>query len=100
MFRTPVTPERVRERLEQLAAEHGNSLAELSAFLGRNKAYLQQFVKRGTPRRLDEDDRLRLAQFFGVDERELGAREPWAPVDQPARKVARAGKWPGAEAAH
>jgi hypothetical protein len=73
------TPEEVRGRLEQLALIHDRSLAELSRMLGRNVAYLQQFVRRGTPVRLDEDDRLRLAQLFKVDERELGAREPWTP---------------------
>lgn len=75
----PATPEQVRSRLEQLATEQGRSLAELSRLLGRNVAYLQQFVRRGTPERLDEDDRLRLAQLFQIDERELGAREPWRP---------------------
>lgn len=49
--------------------------------LGRNPAYLQQFVACGSPRKLDEDDRLKLAQFFQIDERELGARDPWSPAD-------------------
>lgn len=40
--------------------------------LGRNLAYLQQFVRRGTPRRLAENDRRLLAEFFGVDETLLG----------------------------
>jgi hypothetical protein len=69
----------VRRRLSDLSAEHHISLAYLSRLIGRNAAYLQQFVNRGTPRRLDEDDRLVLAKFFNVDERELGAREPWKP---------------------
>jgi len=44
----------VRSTLAGLADEAGTSLAWLSRALGRNDAYLQQFVKRGTPRRLDE----------------------------------------------
>jgi transposase-like protein len=68
-----------RLRLTQLAADRGASLASLSRMIGRNAAYLQQYVERGSPRRLGEDDRLALAQHFMVDERELGAREPWAP---------------------
>lgn len=72
-------PDEARRRLEAIVEASGHSLAELSRFLGRNEAYLQQFIKRGTPRKLGEDDRLRLAQFLGVDERELGAREPWSP---------------------
>lgn len=73
-------PDQVRKTLEQLAIERGESLGALSRMIGRNDAYLQQFIRRGTPSRLAEDDRLRLAQFFGVDERMLGAREPWAPA--------------------
>jgi repressor LexA len=38
----------VGETLEQLAAARGVSLSELSRLIGRNLAYLQQFVRRGT----------------------------------------------------
>ncbi len=62
-----------RHRLRALAAARGDSLAALSAMLGRNTAYLQQFVTRGSPRRLDAEDRRRLADYFGVEEVELGA---------------------------
>ncbi len=62
-----------RARLRDLALERGASLAALSAMIGRNPAYLQQFVTRGSPRALLPDDRRRLADFFGVDEVELGA---------------------------
>lgn len=64
-----------RERLVALAAERGVSLAQLSAMIGRNPSYLQQFVRKGSPRRLDEGDRAKLARFFGVGEAELGASE-------------------------
>ncbi|MEH3159354.1 MAG: S24 family peptidase [Sphingomonas taxi] len=62
-----------RGRLRALAMARGDSLAALSAMLGRNAAYLHQFVTRGSPRRLDAADRRRLADYFGVDEVELGA---------------------------
>lgn len=62
-----------RDRLRDLAAARGDSLSALSAMLGRNAAYLQQFVMRGSPRRLNADDRRRLADYFGVDEVDLGA---------------------------
>ncbi len=68
-----------RMRLPQLASEQGRSLANLSATIGRNPAYLQQFVTRGSPRRLPEDERRHLAIVLNVDERELGARDPWSP---------------------
>ena len=66
-----MTPERAR--LVELAEAGRTSLASLSAMLGRNPSYLQQFVRKGSPRKLEEADRRRLAEFFGVSEVELGA---------------------------
>ncbi len=64
-----------RARLLQLSQERGVSLAQLSAMIGRNTTYLQQFVRKGSPRRLEERDRVQLAQFFGVPQAQLGAPE-------------------------
>lgn len=64
-----------RRKLLDLAERNGSSLAQLSALIGRNAAYLHQFVHRGSPRKLDEEDRRTLAQFFGVDESELRESE-------------------------
>jgi len=64
-----------RTRLVRLAEERGVSLSALSKLIGRNTTYLQQFIKKGSPRKLEENDRRVLAQFFGVDESELGAPE-------------------------
>lgn len=66
--------------LATLIAERGDNYGALSRLLGRNPAYIQQFIKRGTPRKLDEDDRRTLAQYFGVDEGLLGG-----PVVAPSR---------------
>lgn len=62
-----------RNRLLQLSQERGASLASLSELLGRNASYLQQFIRKGSPRKLEEGDRKVLAEFFGVAEDELGA---------------------------
>lgn len=64
-----------RERLLELAGQRGVSLSALSELIGRNASYLQQFIRKGSPRKLEEGDRRMLAQFFGVDESELGAPE-------------------------
>lgn len=64
-----------RERLLQLTADRGVSLAALSAMIGRNPSYLQQFVRKGSPRKLEEADRATLARFFGVGEWQLGGME-------------------------
>ncbi|MBY0520639.1 MAG: LexA family transcriptional regulator [Sphingomonas sp.] len=65
-----------RAALAALASERGASLAALSRLIGRNDAYLQQFVQRGSPRRLAEADRRLIAAYLGVDERALGATDP------------------------
>lgn len=62
-----------RARILELSQERGASLASLSELLGRNASYLQQFIRKGSPRKLEEGDRKTLARFFGVDETELGA---------------------------
>lgn len=61
-----------RAALKRLIAEKGEDYAGLSRLIGRNPAYIQQFIKRGTPRRLAEDDRLLLARYFDVPESLLG----------------------------
>lgn len=63
-----------RGRLQQLARDKGSSLAELSRLLGRNPAYLQQYVSRGSPRHLDEPDLRRIAEFLGISTRAIGTR--------------------------
>jgi hypothetical protein len=68
-------PAAQRAALEALMAEHGFGFAELSRVIGRNAAYLQQYVRRGSPRELAERDRALLARFFGVSEARLGGRE-------------------------
>ena len=61
-----------REVLERLCAERGEDFAGLSRMLGRNPAYIQQFVRRGVPRRLGEHERRKLARYFGITEALLG----------------------------
>lgn len=71
-----------RIALEHLIRERGEDYASLSRLIGRNSAYIQQFIKRGVPRKLDEDDRRILAQYFGVSEQLLGG-----PLEQTPRTV-------------
>ena len=71
-----------RLELERLCAERGADFAGLSRMLGRNAAYIQQYVRRGTPRRLGEEERRKLATFFGVAETVLGG--PTEAISAPA----------------
>ncbi|UZK70932.1 phage repressor protein [Sphingomonas sp. S1-29] len=61
-----------RAALARIAGERGVSLARLSRVLGRNAAYVQQYVARGSPRLLPERERGLLADFLGVAEAALG----------------------------
>jgi len=65
--------DQARENLERLIQERGVNYSSVSRLLGRNAAYIQQYIKRNSPRHLDENDRMVLARFFGVDEKVLGA---------------------------
>jgi phage repressor protein C with HTH and peptisase S24 domain len=40
--------------------------------IGRNDAYIQQYLRKGTPRHLREDDRRKLARYFQIPESKLG----------------------------
>lgn len=61
------TERQARLRLQELARSKGSSLAELSKILGRNAAYLQQYVARGSPRHLDAPDLRRIAEYLGIE---------------------------------
>jgi phage repressor protein C with HTH and peptisase S24 domain len=65
-----------RALLERLCFERGEDFAGLSRMLGRNPAYIQQFVRRGVPKRLKEEERRKLARYFSVSESLLGAPAP------------------------
>lgn len=61
-----------REALDRLIVQNGDDYAGLSKLIGRNAAYIQQFIKRGSPKRLPEKERGILARYFGVNEQILG----------------------------
>jgi len=69
----------VREELDRLIQQGHYSYTAISRMLGRNASYIQQFIKRGSPRKLESEDRRKLAAFFGVDEQILGG--PALPVN-------------------
>ena len=55
----------VRRRLLRLLAANGSNQRTASLAIGRNAAYLHQFINRGTPKVLAEDDREILAEHLG-----------------------------------
>ena len=64
-----------REALDGLISERGETYASISRLLGRNSAYIQQFIKRGSPARLDQSDIALLALHFDVPVEMLGGKE-------------------------
>lgn len=63
--------EEIRKKIARLIVEKGLNYAQVSLAIGKNVAYMQQFIKNGSPRRLGEIERHKLAQILRVDEQEL-----------------------------
>ncbi len=61
-----------RHLLERLCSERGENFASLSRLVGRNDAYIQQYLRKGTPRQLKERERRTLARYFQIPESMLG----------------------------
>lgn len=86
-----------RAALVVLAGERRHSLTALSAMLGRNQAYLSQYVRRGSPRQLPERERRLLADHFGVTESMLGGEERRGAAVRLARLDVAVSAGPGAD---
>ena len=66
--------EEIRFRLDQLIHDHPeDDYASVSAYIGKNHAYIQQYIKRGQPKQLRASDRNILARHYGVSPEYLGA---------------------------
>lgn len=87
--------EDARAELNRLVGASPASYAALSRMIGRNAAYLQQYVRRGSPKFLEERDRKLLANFFGIDEARLGGM-PLADVRGKLASIRKLGVHPSA----
>jgi phage repressor protein C with HTH and peptisase S24 domain len=69
----------VRKLILEKLAEAGLKMSEASTKIGRNHAYLQQFLKRGVPVELPERERDRLAELLRISPDDLrGPSNPLA----------------------
>lgn len=68
-----------RAVLDAVIQQRGEDYSSLSRLIGRNAAYIQQFIKRGVPRRLAEEDRRRLSRYLSIPEERLGGPRRPAP---------------------
>ena len=76
----------VRLKVLKLIKDRDTDFKNASIAMGRNAAYLHQFVYRGTPKILSEDDRGTLAEHLGCAPDEL--RHKKAPPRKPRKKAA------------
>ncbi len=70
----------IRTRIAQLLHEKGITMSAASRTMGRNHAYLQQFLKRGSPRHLDRDAAAALAALLEVPAESLLPERPQRPL--------------------
>lgn len=89
----PCSGDTPQSRLLALTRSSGASLSGLSDLIGRNSSYLQQFVRKGSPRKLEEQDRHVLAEFLGVDEAQLRTLEDISYVSSALARTPRRPNW-------
>lgn len=63
--------DRVRETISELLDRHGYSMKAASVAIGRAHSYMHQYLTRGSPIELRESDRIKLAQYLGIQPNEL-----------------------------
>ena len=82
----------VRQKILDLLLEGRTNLKNASIAMGRNSAYLHQFIRRGTPRILAEHDREALAAHLGCAPEELkhDRMPPRRPRPKPAPRRMKA----------
>ncbi len=68
----------MRKLILEKLQERGLKMKEVSLRIGMSHSYMQQFLKRGIPAELGENERAALSQVLGVDEQLL--RGPSAPL--------------------
>ena len=74
-----------RQRVLALLEEKGTDLRNASLAMGKNAAYMHQFIHRGTPKVLPEDAREALAAHLGVEDELL--RHPEVPPRKTPTRV-------------
>lgn len=77
-----MTADEIRKKIDILLKEKDISLNYASGIIGKNSAYLHQYINKGSPLRLPEEQRKKLAILLNVDEQEL-TDLPLSPSLQP-----------------
>jgi len=61
----------IRKRLEKAILTQGHTFREVSLKIGRKDSYIQQYIKYGFPKRLNELDRCKVCHLLNIAEEEL-----------------------------
>ena len=74
----------IRHRLDQLIQDRGgDDYSSVSSLIGKNHAYIQQYIKRGIPKQLRPEDRKILARHYGVSQEYFGANSGFSESSTP-----------------
>lgn len=65
------TPDEIRKKIQKLLTEKNIDLATASRAIGKNQAYIQQYIVKGSPVILKDTDRKIIANMLEIDEKEL-----------------------------
>lgn len=87
----------IRKLIAETAAAKGVELKALSEAMGRNHAYMQQYISRGSPKKLDEDARKVVSEMLGIPEEQLGGSSSGVAVEQSNARVLSGAIKPGAK---
>lgn len=63
--------EEIRQHIDHLIKSQGKKYRQLSLAMGKNEAYLHQYINKHSPTRLPEEQRRILARMLEVDEQQL-----------------------------
>lgn len=63
--------ETIRIKLADIIHKKGYNFRELSLKIGRKDSYIQQYIKYGLPRRLNEIDRKKICHILNINEEDL-----------------------------
>ena len=66
-----MNPDQIRQHVDNLIRQKGKNYRSLSMAIGKNEAYLHQYINKGSPLRLPEQQRRKLATLLDVNEQEL-----------------------------
>ena len=71
--------DKIRTSLRRLIEQHGVDMATVSRAIGKNHAYIQQYLTRGIPAELPDKTAMALARYFSIEVEVFGITGMTAP---------------------